>query len=155
MKNKGIKKIFAALLAAAVALSLSVPAFALPKENGAQVYLNGVSGQDSNDGTTAQQAVRTLQKALELAGDGGTILVTGYVMLEDAGEITLNNVTIKRDASYGQSASGLSRFQMLWLRGDTTLTLGEGTVLDGGNIGEAMSGLEIKTLENKYAERGW
>ena len=23
------------------------------------------------------------------------------------------------------------------------------------NLGEAMSGLEIKTLENKYAERGW
>ena len=144
MKNKGIKKIFAALLAAAVALSLSVPAFALPKENGAQVYLNGVSGQDSNDGTTAQQAVRTLQKALELAGDGGTILVTGYVMLEDAGEITLNNVTIKRDVSYGRSGSGLSRIQMLWLRGDTTLTLGEGAILDGGNTGEGSPIIQIE-----------
>ena len=36
------------------------------------VYLNTVSGSDDKDGATSANAVKTLDKAVELAGEGGT-----------------------------------------------------------------------------------
>ena len=45
----------------------------------AAVYLNGERGSDDKTGTDAENAVKTLAKAKELAGEGDTILITGNV----------------------------------------------------------------------------
>lgn len=61
----------ALLCALLVALMLPTAGFAAA---GKTVYLKN-TGSDANDGSTAAKAVQTLDKALELAGPGGTILM--------------------------------------------------------------------------------
>lgn len=47
------------------------------------VYLNGVSGNDSNDGATAEKAVKTFAKAQSLLAADGDILITNTVTVSD------------------------------------------------------------------------
>lgn len=69
-------RILAALLCALlVALMLPTAGFAAA---GKTVYLKN-TGSDANDGSTAAKAVQTLDKALELAGPGGTILMGSQI----------------------------------------------------------------------------
>lgn len=68
MKPKSINKAFVVLL-----LMLTVALFATTVTvfaAGNEVYLSN-SGDDRNDGTTVSTAVKSLDKAMELAGDGG------------------------------------------------------------------------------------
>ena len=69
--------------------------------NNATVYLNGSTGNDSNSGTSTSAAVKTLDKALTLVKEGGTIYITGTVTVSDTQvwEMT-NSVTIKRQSSF-------------------------------------------------------
>ena len=69
--------------------------------NSATVYLNGSSGNDSNSGTSSNAAVKTLERALMLVKEGGTIYITGTVTVSDTQvwEMT-NSVTIKRQSSF-------------------------------------------------------
>ena len=69
----------AALAALALAVCLApMAAFATgdgtPAATPKNVYLDTVSGDDAKDGTQGSP-VKTLAKALELAGDGDTVLV--------------------------------------------------------------------------------
>ena len=67
------------------------------------IYLNGQNGDDSKDGTTAKNAVKTFAKAKELATENQnitTIYITGTVNV--SGEVTLKgiNAVVKREASF-------------------------------------------------------
>lgn len=67
------------------------------------VYLNGASGNDSRAGTSSGTAVKTLDKALSLVKNDGTIYITGTVTVNDAKELDIEkgqNVTIKRYSSF-------------------------------------------------------
>lgn len=59
------------------------------------VYLNTVSGSDGKDGATSANAVKTLDKAVELAGEGGTVYLTLAGVTIDK-NTNLSNVTFKR-----------------------------------------------------------
>ena len=88
----------------------------------AAVYLNGERGSDDKTGTDAENAVKTLAKAKELAGEGGTILITGNVKLENAGEVNLSGTAVQRGGEY-QGA-------LFTVSGSTVLNLSDVT-LDG------------------------
>lgn len=88
------------MLAAALLIGL----FCLPASAQAQtIYLKGNSdgaagGSDNNDGSTLDTAVLTLSKAMDLAGQDGTIIVAKGVSLTE--DITIEDVTIQRGADY-------------------------------------------------------
>lgn len=65
------------------------------------VYLNGTSGNDSNSGTSSNAAVKTLEKALSLVKQGGTIYITGTVTVSNSQEWNLEGqgITLKRGSS--------------------------------------------------------
>lgn len=54
------------------------------------VYIDGVSGVDTNDGTAPKKSVKTLKKAYELlkAKNGGVLYVVNTVTITDAQELT-------------------------------------------------------------------
>ncbi len=96
---------------------------------GATVYIDGVRGSDGNSGADAANPVKTLEKAQELAGEGGTILLGGKVALNDGQAHTLGGkVALRRAAGY----------QGVMIEVDAaTLTIEDATV--DGNKGEAPS----------------
>ncbi|MFR7986445.1 MAG: hypothetical protein ACLU9N_12950 [Clostridia bacterium] len=58
------------------------------------VFLNGTSGNDDNNGANKDNAVKSLDKALELVSENGTIYICGTVTIDS--EYTLENANIKR-----------------------------------------------------------
>lgn len=61
------------------------------------VFLNGASGNDSKSGTSTGNAVKTIEKAMSLVKDGGTIYISDTVTVTDRQEWDVNNkVTIQR-----------------------------------------------------------
>lgn len=65
------------------------------------IYLNGESGDDSRAGTSTSNAVKTIEKAMSLVKDGGTIYISGTVTISDEQEWDVDNkVTIKRHSSF-------------------------------------------------------
>ena len=94
------KSFWGCLLAAALLIGL----FCLPASAQAQtIYLKGNSdgtegGNNSNDGLSMDTAVLTLERAMELAGEDGTIIVAKGVSLTE--DITIKDVTIQRGADY-------------------------------------------------------
>ena len=66
-----------------------------------EVYLNGATGNDTKDGKTANNAVKTLEKAMALVKDGGTIYISGTVTVSDEQEWDVQGkVTIERGSSF-------------------------------------------------------
>lgn len=65
----------------------------------ATVYLNGTTGNDSNSGDSANAAVKTLNKAMELVKEGGTIYISGTVTVSEPLSLS-SKVTIKRGTSF-------------------------------------------------------
>ena len=146
-------RILAALLCALlVALMLPTAGFAAA---GKTVYLKN-TGSDANDGSTAAKAVQTLDKALELAGPGGTILMGSSIWVN--GEKTIENVTIARAEGYegtmlsvssgaaltvrnavidGKNGGGTGRY-LLTVNRNATVNLETGAVLEN-NAGTAVS----------------
>ncbi len=120
-----------AVLALLVALLL-VPVTALAEEDAttseaAVVYLNGASGDDNNEGTSAETAVATFDRAKELLGTSeGTINVTGTVTVAESDTWSLSDgQSLVRDESF---TSGV-----LVEVTSGTLTL-ENITIDGKNI---------------------
>ncbi|MBQ7779633.1 MAG: hypothetical protein IJ404_03975 [Clostridia bacterium] len=105
-KFKISNKVFGVLLCLAMLLSCvllsSLTAFAA--DNTKTVYINGVNGNDENDGTSADTPVLTIKKAVELAGKDGTIIVMQAVNINPTviqkNEFTLEDLTIERWESY-------------------------------------------------------
>lgn len=70
------------------------PSMAQPDTSGEKtwVYVDGINGDDTNDGKTAEAAVRTWDKAKELLGsDPGGIYVSGTISLTGDCRINLEN----------------------------------------------------------------
>lgn len=92
------------------------PAFALPAEGGSAIYLDGKSGADTNDGSSAGAAVGTFAHAKELAQANRaikTIYVSGEVKLP-AGEVSLagTDAIVKRAPSYTGALFNVSGVQV-------------------------------------------
>jgi|GEM_PF-6410047 LPXTG-site transpeptidase (sortase) family protein len=71
--------------------------------NTTAIYLNGVTGNDANDGTTQATAVRTFAKAKELATTFqgiNTIYITGTVPVSGETSLAGTNAILKREASF-------------------------------------------------------
>lgn len=97
-----------------------------------EIYLNGVSGDDAMDGTARNLAVRSFEKAKEIATENQnitTIYVIGRVNV--AGDVTLagTNAILKRDPSF--------RSNLLSVGSNVTVSLHDITV--DGNSADAAS----------------
>ena len=89
------------------------------------VYLDPKNGDDINSGEDAANAVETIQKAVELAGEGGTIIVESTVTID--APLNLSNITIQRSADMQGT--------LLYVISDLTLT---NVIVDGGNTSNTM-----------------
>lgn len=98
------------------------------------VYLNTVSGSDGKDGATSANAVKTLDKAVELAGEGGTVYLTLAGVTIDK-NTNLSNVTFKRVSDNSRT--------MFTVDQGATLTL-ENVTLDGENKSGTEHCVEVK-----------
>ena len=58
------------------------------------VYIDGAAGSDDNNGTDAANAVKTLERALKLVADDGTIYVCGTVTVDSS--LTVDGAKIER-----------------------------------------------------------
>lgn len=74
------------------------------------VYLDSYSGNDTNDGSSVENAVGTLVKAIAIA-NGGTIYLLNPIDINE--NVTLENVTLRPGRS--------NMSCMLYIRGDVTL----------------------------------
>ena len=128
------KSAFAMVLAAALALAMLPAAAMASPETGATVYLNTTAGSDSNDGQSAAQAVKTLDKALELAGEGGTILLGATVSI--SADKTLANVTIGRAEGFTGTMLSVS---------NAALTLQDATIDGAGGGGQGKYLVTVNT----------
>lgn len=66
------------------------------KEEKLIVYLNGESGKDKNSGESRKKAVKTFERAAELAGDYGVIRICGLVTVEDETWELPDGVAVRR-----------------------------------------------------------
>lgn len=98
------------------------------------VYLNTVSGSDGKDGATSANAVKTLDKAVELAGEGGTVYLTLAGVTIDK-NTNLSNVTFKRVSDNYRT--------MFTVDQGATLTL-ENVTFDGENKSGTEHCVEVK-----------
>lgn len=98
------------------------------------VYLNTVSGSDGKDGATSTNAVKTLDRAVELAGEGGTVYLTLAGVTIDK-NTNLSNVTFKRVSDNYRT--------MFTVDQGATLTL-ENVTLDGENKSGTEHCVEVK-----------
>lgn len=62
------------------------------------VYYGGTKGNDDNTGADEKNAVRTLEKALELVTEGGTVMVCAPIYTND--DVVIENVTLKRAGGF-------------------------------------------------------
>ena len=106
--------------------------FAYAREAGS-IYLNGETGNDENDGMSEGNAVKTFEKAKELAGadlDIETIYINGTVDI--SGEISLDgtNAVLMRNPGF--------RDYLLRVKKGETATLKDITV-DGGGLNDRLT----------------
>lgn len=96
------------------------------------IYLNGQDGDDTRDGSTAENAVKTFEKAAELSGDTGVIAICGIVEIEKNTIWELpENVVIERAAGYKRPLIQVHKDAVLTLKGismdgDASDIVGEG-----------------------------
>ncbi|HIX28224.1 MAG TPA: LPXTG cell wall anchor domain-containing protein [Candidatus Blautia stercoravium] len=93
----------ASVVAAGAVTDVTVPVFAAQqtqeKENttAASIYVNGTAADEKADGSTKEKAVSSLEKALSLTGDKGTVLVCGTVTVNTEKKLIIPaGVSIKR-----------------------------------------------------------
>ena len=87
-------------------------------------YLDTIFGSDNKDGTSAVNAVKSLEKALQIAGKGGTInVINSSVVIKE--NKTISNVTFKKGASYNDN--------ILRVEGGATVTL-DNVTIDGMSV---------------------
>ncbi len=121
------------------------------------VYIDGISGDDSESGTIPAQAVETLEKAVQMAKASGkpilvsgTVSITANMQLSDVtikrapgykgylldvrsgAELTLKDVTIDGGREPNKPTDGLVRVQE-----DSVLRIGEGAILENNFTGSA------------------
>ncbi|MGI6510234.1 MAG: Cna B-type domain-containing protein [Erysipelotrichaceae bacterium] len=122
------------------------------------IYLNGASGNDSNDGSTKETAVKTFERAKEIAladKDITTVFVTGQVTINGDLSLLGTNAFIKRDSSYNGflffvHETGVVTLSNITIDGNSefaikaerslinckgTLNIEDGTILQNNKIG--------------------
>ncbi len=137
---------------------LNSPVLLSLTESSTSIYLDGVNGNDANDGSTKETAVKTFEKAKELVTSYTnitTIFVTGQVTID--GDISLegSNAIVKRDESYNGylffiNTSNVVTLSNITIDGNSelatnankaliyckgTLNITDGTVLQNNKIG--------------------
>lgn len=103
------------------------------------VYLDPKNGDDINSGEDAANAVETIQKAVELAGEGGTIIVESTVTID--APLNLSNITIQRSADMQGT--------LLYVISDLTLT---NVIVDGGNTSNTMPLANIREDQGRFGK---
>ena len=127
MKKAESRKWLACLLAVAMLLAM-LPAAALAQEDsGVTVYINGSPGNDANQGTS-DKPVKSIEKAMELAGTNGTIVIVGTVYIRQ--DVKIENVTVERGENFTSA--------MFYVYSPSNVTV-ENAVIDGSSE---------KTLQN-------
>lgn len=103
------------------------------------VYLNGASGNDTRAGNSTSNAVKTMNRALELVKDGGTILITGTVTVSEDTQWDLEDsgVVVKRNSSFTGPLVTVANGGSLTLK-NITINGGSGTP-SSSNIDENTS----------------
>lgn len=95
----------------------------------ASVYVNGLNGNDTNSGEDRDHAVKTLEHALNLVDESGTIYICGGVTIDSS--LILDGVNIERESDY--------KGTLLTVTGsDTVLTISN-TTIDGKKIEDTIS----------------
>ncbi|MCA1854059.1 MAG: hypothetical protein LC647_17240, partial [Beggiatoa sp.] len=90
-ETPNMKLIRAATASAAILLSLAWGQAA----TAATYYVNPVSGNDANNGTTVAQAVKTMNRAGDLAVAGDTVkLMQGHYQIVDGNGKPYRNITL-------------------------------------------------------------
>ena len=124
-----------------------------------EVWIDGKNGNDTNSGASIDAPVKTIQKAMELAGEGGTIIVKDTVMIQDENDLVLENVTIKRmdNDTDGASQEIYIKNSSVTLRnitidgnkeGQSTNTAKKGYLID---ISDSNVAIEDETLIRNYS----
>jgi uncharacterized repeat protein (TIGR02543 family) len=104
------------------------------------VYVSG-SGDDTNNGTDAANAVQSLERAMKLVADDGTIYICGEVGINS--DLTISKVNIKRADGY---AGVLLRLQGA-ANAPITVTM-EDAVIDGNKENVPASNMLVKVSQN-------
>ena len=106
---------------------------ATPQSEGTiqEVYLNGVSGKDINDGSSTDMAVKTFARAKELLAKNGIIYITGPVTVTGTERWSLEGYGDAKVMRYGDTGNpeGFTS-DMVKLESGAALTL-EHIVIDG------------------------
>ena len=95
------------------------------------VYVDGVFGNDANSGADADKAVKTLEKALEMAADDGTIYICGTVTVNSS--LTIDGAKIER-------ADGFTGTLITVTGTATEMTLSN-TAIDGKKVNNTVGNL--------------
>lgn len=119
------KRMMAILLVLCMVFAI-MPVTAWAGDEGAVVYLNTSTGDDSKDGQSEATAVRTLDKALELAGEGGTIYLGSQVTITS--EKNIENVNFARLDGYNGVLFSVS--------GSAAVLSLKNVTIDGGDVGD-------------------
>ncbi len=111
------------------------------------VYLGGAGASDTNTGAEAASPVKTLDKALSILAEGGTIIVGDMITLSSP--TVLTNLTFERGSSYAGTLFNVSNTELtltgvtvdgkgltasgplVMLNGTSTLNIGTDTILTG------------------------
>ena len=155
--RKGIGSVFLALLTLFFLTGFLPGNLGTVYASGGSIYLDGIHGNDSHDGESESTAVKTFEKAKDLATDNQdieTIYILGTVSIQD--EVTLEgtNAHLERNPGYedyllivsehhtatlrdirvdgGGENSNLTRKSLLNVQGD--LEIQDGTVLENNIV---------------------
>ena len=143
MKNFALKSFMVVTLALLCIVQLGMPQRVMASAPPVALYLNGVIGNDNNDGSTKETAVKTFAKAKELAAaipGKSEILVTGTVSVE--GDISLEgtNSMLKREGTFNGYLLRVASGKTATLS-NITVDGNEGNKTDVGGVPQATSSL--------------
>ena len=118
MKKKALSILLILCMVMSMLPVMGISAFVVPVEGatGNTVYIDGAwggKGNDTNTGEDKDYPVKTLQKALELAGAGGTIYACGEIQQLGTLEndtIDISNVTFKRAEDFTKNIIDVNWF---------------------------------------------
>ena len=98
-----------------------------PKLAAGTIYFDGAKGNDTNNGLTSDAPVKTIGKAMELAGAGGTVKLLSTVAVGAGQTILVKDVTVIREDGFQDT--------MFSVTAGGTLTLENATVDGNGEAG--------------------
>lgn len=101
------------------------------------IYLTPLTGDDANSGENADNPVKTIEKAAELAGEGGTVIIGSTVTIDK--KTDLSNLTLVRSEDMAGT--------LLHVISDLTLT---NVIVDGNNTENVMPLANVRGEKGSY-----